>query len=225
MVVVRKYIPAMHIEAAVLAALSIVTALIMVLTRYAEWTYMLIAIASVLFVLSGVAGRAWKHEFGRFMLLGLVLCCVGDLAGPHDFTHGTLAFLGAHLAFIAAFLVQGIEWRRFVSPLPLAAVVAWIGLASWLLPHVPPHQYWLVLSYMTVLFVMVCLSSGIRMPRGRTLLMSGTLIFLVSDIFVARWKFVDSSPINAFFCFPLDDSACSLLALSISIRTRIAKMK
>ena len=78
---------------------------------------------------------------------------------------------------------------------------------------------------MTVLFVMVCLSSGIRMPRGRTLLMSGTLIFLVSDIFVARWKFVDSSPINAFFCYPLYYSACSLLALSISIRTRIAKMK
>jgi len=215
-----KYIPAMHPVAAVFAALSVITAGIMVLTRPAEWTYTLITMASVLFVLAGVAGRAWKHEFGRFMLLGLVLCCVGDLAGPHDFMHGTLAFLGAHLAFIAAFLVQGIEWRRFVSPLPFVAVMAWIGLARWLLPHVPPHQYWLVLSYMSILFIMVCLSSGIRMPRGRTLLMCGAFIFLISDIFVARWKFVDSSSINAFFCYPLYYSACSLLALTISVRTR-----
>ncbi len=222
---IRKYIPAMHPEAVVLAGLSVITAVIMVLTRPAEWTYTLIAIASVLFVLSGVAGRAWKHEFSRFLLLGLVLCCVGDLAGPHDFMHGTLAFLGAHLAFIAAFLVQGIEWRRFISPLPLVAAATWIGLAHWLLPHVPSNQYWLVLSYMSVLFVMVCLTSGIRFPGGKTLLMCGALIFLISDIFVARWKFVDPSAINAFFCYPLYYISCALIALTISVRTRASEQE
>ncbi len=217
---IKMSIHAVHPEAVVVAVLSIITAVIMVVTRPAEWTYTLIAIASLLFVLAGVAGRAWKHEFGRFMLLGLVLCCVGDLAGPHDFMNGTLAFLGAHFAFIAAFLVQGIEWRRFISGLPLVAVATWIGLGHWLLPHVPSNQYWLVLSNMSVLFVMVCLTSGIRFPRGKTLLMCGALIFLISDIFVARWKFINPSAINAFFCYPLYYSACALLALSISVRTR-----
>ena len=225
MAVITKRLPAVHPEAVVLAALSVITAGVMVLTRTAEWTYTLITVASVLFVLAGIAGRAWKHEFGHFLLLALVLCCVGDLAGPHDFTHGTLAFLGAHLALIAAFLVQGIEWRRLISPLPLVAGVTWIGLARWILPHVPPSQYWLVCSYMSVLFVMVILSSVTRLLRGRALLMCGTFLFFISDIFVARWKFVDSSAINAFFCYPLYYISCAMLALSISVRTRASEQE
>ncbi|OQB99469.1 MAG: YhhN-like protein [Candidatus Hydrogenedentes bacterium ADurb.Bin101] len=55
--------------------------------------------------------------------------------------------------------------------------------------------------------------------------MCGALIFLISDIFVARWKFVDPSAINAFFCYPLYYISCALIALTISVRTRASEQE
>jgi hypothetical protein len=60
---------------------------------------------------------------------------------------------------------------------------------------------------------MVVMAVGVS--AGNPFVLAGAILFFVSDIFVARWKFVDTSGINALFCYPMYYTACVLLALSI----------
>lgn len=193
----------------------------MVFFRHTEWAYALTIAASSGFVLCAIAGRSWRHPYGRLMTLALILCFAGDLLGVHDFLWGGAAFFFAHLVFMAAFLRQGVDWKC-AARAAIAVLLCGFLLMWWLLPHVPAAERWLVLSYMAVLCGMVALAAGVRLPRGRVLAVAAAVLFLVSDIFVARWKYVSASGVNAYFCFPQYYAACVLFALSVSARSRAA---
>ena len=203
------------------ALLSLVAAGGMVLTRPSSWTYTLTIIASTGFVLTAVAGRPWKHRYGGLMLSGLCLCAAGDIAGIHNFNWGAVFFLAAHIAFSGAFYIERGGGKRVVASVMLVILFD-LFLVSWLLPHVPGRDRWLVLSYMTMLSLMVVLSSGVRLPAWRLLPAAGAVLFFISDIFVARWKYVYPSGVNAYFCYPMYYLSCVCFALSISAKTRAA---
>lgn len=203
------------------ALLSFAFMLVMVFSRgtaWRDWTYTLVAAASLTFVATAFAGGAHKHGYGMLMAAGLIGCCLGDLLGPYDFVWGALAFLVSHVAFIAAFLVLGIRWKRSaVAVVPV--FVAGIGIGLWLMPHVPRAELWLVMLYMLVISVMLVLAYGVRTKAVYGFLVSGATLFYVSDIFVARWQYVAPGSINAWFCYPMYYSACILLALSVAALT------
>lgn len=211
-IIVRRYPGVLPLSVLCLAAMEV-----MVYSRGTPWAFRFTIVASVSFVLAGAVGGAHKNGFGRLMFVGLVLCCAGDLLGVYDFIWGAVAFLAAHVAFIMAFLVQRIHWRSLI-PAMICVVLVNIPICFWLLPHVPAAQLGLVLPYLLVISAMVVLSFGVRMPGGKTLLTAGAVIFFISDIFVARWRYVAPSGINAYFCYPLYYTACVLLALSIAGR-------
>ena len=203
-----------------LASLATVAFVVMLLTarRLRGWGWgnarFFAMSASTGFVATAIgAGALWSWH-GRFMLLGLVCCWLGDYLGPHDFVYGLYAFLFGHFAFMAAYALLGIAWRRVASASAVMVVLG-VAIALWLIPHVPREDLLPVCVYMTGISVMVAVAAGIRPPSSRWIILAGAAVFYISDIFVARWKYVNPSPINAMFCYPLYYSACLTLALSL----------
>ena len=171
--------------------------------------YPFLVLASCGFVLVALFAGAWRHNYGKFVLAGLGLCWMGDALGPYEFALGAGMFLLAHLLFVAAFVAHGLDRRKCLKSLllilPSAAVLAW------LLPQVDPSLRILVIAYNVVITAMVVTAGGTT-----RLIFAAAIVFYVSDIFVARWRFVDQDPINAFLCYPLYYTACLLLAVSIA---------
>lgn len=185
------------------------------LPEYLQWgsrTYAMTA--STGFVIAAIAAGALWSWHGRFMLVGLICCWLGDYLGLGDFSYGMYAFLFSHFAFIAAYLMLGISWRRVAAACAVMAVVG-VCVAVWLMPHVPRRDLLPVVAYMTVISLMVACAAGIRPPASRRIILVAAVVFFISDIFVARWKFVQSSSLNALFCYPLYYSSCLTLALSL----------
>jgi len=167
--------------------------------------------ASTSFLLTAIARGAGGHWPGRLMLLGLAFCWLGDLIGPLDFMSGVGAFLAAHLAFIAAFVVRGLRLPLVRRDAVLAFAISGV-IACWLLPHVPSGQLPLVAAYILVISTMWICAGGTAFDGPGRLMLVGATIFYISDIFVARWRYVDTSTVNALFCYPLYYLACVILA-------------
>lgn len=177
-----------------------------------------VVVASTAFVAMALVSNALRSGYGRWMLLGLIGCWLGDVLGlTAGFVPGALAFLVAHLFFIAAFLGVGITWERFGLGLGASALASLAALA-WLWPHLSTGDHALVLGYVAVIMLMVTFAAGAsKGPRGRLLLL-GAIIFYVSDLFVARWEYVGGGRENAYFCYSLYYTACLLLARSCAPR-------
>ncbi|MGQ9731726.1 MAG: lysoplasmalogenase [Candidatus Zipacnadales bacterium] len=173
----------------------------------------LLIAASTAFVLLPVVGGAHRTVYGKLIIAGMVLCWIGDYMGPMLFLASVGVFLLAHVCFLAGFIRRGLQWPRLA-----VSTVVWgllgVGIGVWLLPHVPRELRGPVIAYMLVISAMVACASALRPVPTRTLVMVGAMLFYVSDIFVARWRFVDPSGLNAYGCYPLYYTACLLLGLS-----------
>ena len=205
--------------AAVLAVLAVLTALLTAamlaarVSSYGSLVLPLTVAASTGFLLMALAGRCWSTWYGRFIALGLAGCWVGDVVGPANFMAGVAAFLAAHLGFIIAFLCHGPRRNNLVRGLLVLLPSAL--LAAWLLPHVSAGDQPLVVAYLVVISVMVALAAGASGSPGGRWALAAAIIFYVSDIFVARWRYVAPGPLNMFLCYPLYYTACVLFAASI----------
>jgi len=59
---------------------------------------------------------------------------------------------------------------------------------------------------------------GILMTAGLVfclLVTSAAVLFYISDVFLANWRYVSTARWNMFVCYPLYYTACVLLAVSI----------
>jgi len=182
-------------------------------TKHSGWAMPLTGIASTGYLLIAMAGGARHLWYGRFLGLGLAGCWIGDIAGPGNFIAGAVAFLLGHVAFIAAFAAQGIARRRLFAGLLLLPVSA--GLAAWLLPHVPPGEQKTIAAYLLTISAMVVMAVGASGAPGGHVALMGAILFFISDIFVARWRYVTPGPSNIFLCYPMYYLACITLAVSI----------
>lgn len=149
------------------------------------------------------------------IVIGLVLGAVGDVAllGQRDtaFLAGLGAFLFGHVAFAAAFgFDQGAVPERVtgaVVGLMLAAAVF-----VWLRPHLKAPFSIAVPAYILVICVMVALAVG--SGDAHPLAAVGAVLFAVSDLFVARERFVHSAPLNPTAGLPLYYGGQVLIAAS-----------
>lgn len=166
----------------------------------------LVAASTGFLVVAWLAGAS-RNTYGRLILAGLVFCWLGDVTGPYHFALGAGMFLLAHLVFVGAFVAYGLNLqaclRSLVLVLPSGAIL-W-----WLLPQVEPSMQPLVVAYTTVITAMLVTAGGTS-----RLIFAAAVVFYVSDIFVARWRFVDHDSWNAFVCYPLYYTACLMFALS-----------
>lgn len=126
---------------------------------------------------------------------GLLLSAIGDLlleASPALFLPGLLAFLLAHVLYVAAFLGR----TRALHLLRLLPVIAFSWLVyRWLAPHLGAMRI-PVLVYVVVISAMLWRAVA-QLGEDRTgalrpwLATIGAVLFALSDVMVAYTRFVD----------------------------------
>ena len=157
-------------------------------------------------LLGGVEG--W---FEAGILAGLVLSVAGDALLLSErrtaFLAGLVAFLLAHVAYAVAFagVARPIAW----TALPLAAAL--VLALRWLWPHLGTMKAPVVV-YCLVISAMVWLALGVESREVRL----GAVLFYLSDLLVARDRFVRPGFVNRLVGLPLYYAAQVLLALAVS---------
>lgn len=135
------------------------------------------------------------------LIAALVLSLIGDVflmlperepdaGGPDLFVAGLVAFLLAHIAYIVAFVVDGVRWEWAlvgvaVMLLHLSTLGRRVAVAT---RAVEPAMTAPVLAYMSVISVMVIVAFG----TGDLWAMVGAALFAGSDTLIAWDRFVRS---------------------------------
>ena len=162
---------------------------------------------------------ATATPYGRTLLAGLSLCAVGDAlllarGAGQPFLLGIGAFLLGHVAYLAAF-----AGRPLSAPAGWAAGAVLLALAVWVLrwlwPHVPAQLRPAVLCYVLVIGTMTAVAFAAWGAGTTPLVALGALGFAVSDLSVARDRFVASRVRNRAWGLPLYFGAQLLLASTV----------
>lgn len=148
--------------------------------------------------------------YAWLILAGLICAALGDVAllyrSDTAFLIGLSAFLLGHILYTVAFALLG-------QPILWAGLVV-LGASGGLLLGFWPHVWeWKVSVPAYVLVISLMLFFALGVTRWEVWL--GALLFYLSDIFVARERFVASNPINPLVGLPLYYLGQYLLALSV----------
>ena len=135
-------------------------------------------------------------------------------SGSATFLAGLGSFLAGHLAFAVAFVVRG------VTPLAIAIGLGLLLLPvalvwRWLAPRLDGAMRVAVPTYVGAITLMVALAAGTAGYRPGWLILAGALLFFVSDLSVARDRFVRAGLVNRLWGLPLYYAAQLLFALSV----------
>lgn len=174
-------------------------------------------IASSAFIALAIRAGALASMYGRLILAGLALSWCGDMflvgSSQTAFLAGLVAFLLAHVAYVAAFVRHGYERRWvWVTMVPVTALA--IGIFVWLEPHTPADLMNPVRAYIAVISLMVIFAFGTRGRGGSLLIVAGATLFFLSDLSVASLRLVQTEYPTYIIGLPLYYAGQACLALS-----------
>lgn len=184
--------------------------------------------ASAAFVALAVVTGAADTTFGQVLFAGFVLSFIGDvlLLWHATFLAGLGSFLLGHVAFAAGagtFLAKPGALSAAAPMLAggallmaVAATFAW----RWLSPHLQGFMRRAVLAYLLTIATMVVLTIGAAAAGAPLLLPVGAILFAISDLAVARERFVAQTIRNKVWGLPFYYGAQVLIALSIEAASR-----
>lgn len=181
-------------------------------------------VLSSLFIFSAVIQPHPIVLYYRFILTGLIFGLGGDaflaLPGQKMFLCGLVSFLLGHLFCVTGFFYAVGLNQGTVIGLVISAMVSG-GVLLWLRPHlgsmkIPVIFYILVITAMVVGAWSV-MAAGELTLSGRMLVVCGALSFYVSDVFVARQRFLKTEFINQLIGLPLYYSGQFMLAFSVGL--------
>ena len=176
-------------------------------------------VASTAFVTVAFQVGGLHSNYGRIIVVGLAFSWFGDtfLIGKTQafFLLGLGAFLVAHIAYIAAFIVKGVNVRWLVAAAFPIGLVA-IAVSVWLTPHIPSELVTPVRVYTAVISLMVVAAFGTRGRGATTLILAGALLFFLSDLSVAAVRLVQTDFPTYVWGLPLYYAGQVCLALSAS---------
>ncbi|MBW6493465.1 MAG: lysoplasmalogenase [Burkholderiaceae bacterium] len=170
-----------------------------------------------------IALAAWRRglllsRYSRFIVAGLVFSLAGDvfLITPEYFVFGLLAFLIAHMCYLAAFTAD-VRLGAYAKPFMAVAVIATVAVfVIW--PGVESELQLPVIAYVLVLAMMTAQAQARSFLRGtyeaRRAALGGAL-FLISDLILAIDKFHSPVAGAAFWVLATYWSAQTLIALSV----------
>lgn len=169
--------------------------------------------ASSAFLLLGTLGLGTSN-YGKFVVAALSFSWIGDLLlvsrTKTALISGIGAFLIAHLAYTVAFSTMPLNTWGFA-----AGFIAWsfvaVLLILWLWPHLDEHYRIAVVIYSIAIVLMVSFAAATLSP----LIAVAACMFAVSDISVARDRFIDHSVSNKIWGIPLYYLAQVLFAISV----------
>jgi uncharacterized membrane protein YhhN len=175
-------------------------------------------LASTGFVALALANHASATAYGRWVLAALCLCWLGDVLlipreRPVCFQAGILSFLLGHAAFAWAFAPLNESLGVAVAAAIVLAPTALLVL-RWLQPHVPADFRLPVYAYIAVITLMMISAVGAGFHSASLFVVLGAGMFYLSDLSVARDRFVDPSFWNGAWGLPLYFGGQLLLASS-----------
>jgi uncharacterized membrane protein YhhN len=179
---------------------------------------------SCLFIIAALVQPHPDIRYFQILLGGLIFCLAGDifLALQHErmFFLGLVSFLTGHLFYVACFFyVTGMTlWT--LAGLIITGIVG-LPIYGWLKPNLgdmklPVIAYIVVISLMVGSAVSVLGYPAIHFSC-RAMIFSGALLFYVSDIFVARQRFIKDAFTNRLIGLPLYYAGQFLLAFSVGL--------
>ena len=180
-------------------------------------------ILSGLFILTALLQPHPLPEYFYILLIGLIFCLGGDvfLALPQQrmFLFGLVSFLLGHVCYVICFFyvadLNPWTWGGGAIGLTISGLVFF-----WLRPHlgsmrVPVIAYIMVITAMVIGALTVL--GDTRLPAiGRFLVIFGAVSFYISDLFVARDRFLKTEFTNRLFGLPLYYAGQFLLAFSVA---------
>ena len=176
--------------------------------------------AATAFIAMALACGALESSYGHLLLAGLLACWIGDACllssgRSTGFMAGIGAFLLGHLAYAVAFFHLGLDTTALLIA---AVVIGGLGAYTlrWLRPHVPADFRIPVLCYVGVISLMVAASIGAFAEGASVVLPIGAVGFALSDVFVARERFVTKGFVNPGLGLPLYFGSQMLLAYTAS---------
>ena len=172
--------------------------------------------ASAAFVILGLARWSAGDPIGAWLIAALVLCAAGDLCllFERTFDFGLISFLLGHLAYVTGFTVALPlrDWPiLMLVPMGAAGTIA----LRWLWPHLGPRRT-SVTAYIIAISIMVW--GGVSVSATGALpwtAAAGALLFYLSDVAVARQRFLREDFINRAIGLPTYYVGQLLLALTI----------
>lgn len=176
-------------------------------------------------VLAVIGSIRAPGTFGLLMVIAMSICLIADVLIGVSFVLGVFAFLLGHLFYMPGFL-QTYDFRWYIS---LPVFIAGL-LLVWLLFHnyfakagktlVPLLVYSVILNAMLALGVPALLSFD---ARG-ILLAVGAILFVVSDLTLARNAFIKKTRISDAVSLTFYYAAQFLLGLSVFVPTMTNKL-
>ncbi|MCP5187958.1 MAG: lysoplasmalogenase [Pseudomonadales bacterium] len=213
-------IEALPVAPVILSAASVGGLVLADQMQFRPGRYLCKPLAALAFLWLALALGAMDSSYGRWLLVGLLLCMLGDLLlMPEDercFLAGLVAFLCGHLLYAVAFLQLGASpIGPVVSALPCLLLL--VLTYRWILPRVDPPMKGPVACYMWVITgMLLCASLTLRHPAS-LLIIAGAWGFALSDLAVARQQFIKASPRNGLWGTPLYFFSQMVLAASLAM--------
>jgi uncharacterized membrane protein YhhN len=179
---------------------------------------------SLLFVITALLQSHPVPAYFHYLFVGLIFCLIGDvfLALPHEraFRAGLVAFLVGHIFYIFSFSSL-IQIRHWIS----AGLFIIFGLSALIFLWLRLHLKAMLIPVLLYILVITVMASGAwtvfwksSFPiYGRTLILVGSYCFYISDLFVARNKFIKEQYRNRLLGLPLYYTGQFMLAFSIGL--------
>ena len=132
------------------------------------------------------------------------------------FKVGVLSFLLGHIALIVTFMIGGVDpiWCVLASPFVLFTAQR---VYHWLAPHVTGSMRSAVSAYILVISSMLIIAIGTLGADQPWERLFGASAFFVSDLAVARQRFITPTIVNRLWGLPLYYVAQFTLAGSLTL--------
>ena len=177
-------------------------------------------VAAAGFLALALSVGALETNYGCWIFAGLSLCFLGDVLliperNPTAFNVGIWSFLLGHVSYTVAFATLDPDLQTAAAAAILVGGVGFVAV-RWLWPNVGSDMRFSVLAYVAVISCMLVAASSCAISNQRTDIFAGALLFYLSDLSVARDRFVHSSFWNAAWGLPFYFVAQLILAYGSS---------
>ena len=176
-------------------------------------------LTSLGFIAVAYLGGALETSYGQAVLVGLCACALGDVlliprgAGA-AFLGGMASFALGHAAYAYAFMQRGTAPIAALVALALMITVA-VATLRWLGPGLPPEMRIPIRIYIAIISAMVVLAVGASFAVADPWLAAGAVLFAISDLAVARERFVQAAFTNQLWGLPLYYAAQVVIASTV----------
>lgn len=179
-------------------------------------------LAAIGFLILALKFGALESIYGRYVFAGLTACAIGDVCllsrkSKTIFRLGMLAFAFGHISYILAaghIIRPDLSLLTFTFTTVLGLGFGFTVFLS-LKKDLPKDMVWPVGVYTFIISLMLVRAFQTDMVGLHLFMVVGAILFAISDVFVARDRFVAPSPKNAWVITPLYFGAQALFALSV----------